>query len=328
VLLIDWGYDLMTGPFATTERAARRPLLASLAAQRRDFGVDRIEVVMPTHYHDDHVAGINLLRDVEGLEVWSPANVAPVLEEPTRFDLPCLWFDPVPVDRRLPLGMPVAWREYELTPHAQPGHTLYAAAIAFEVDGKRVLATGDQQARVADAAAPDVLSFQYRNRFRIDDYIASAELYLSLRPDLMISGHWMPREVTGDYLQRLLADGRRLAELHRELLPVDEVDFGAEGFGVRVEPYRSVVALGDELELYVIAWNPFGRPEKAVVSLAVPAHWQAPEPQEAPVEPRGRVVFRFGLIPGGRARRARVGADLTIGDASFGQQAEALVDVA
>src|SRR5204863_101479 len=84
--------------------------------------------------HDDHVAGINLLRDATGAEAWIPENVAPVLAEPRRHDLPCLWYEPVRADRVLPLGMPVRWREHELTLHPLPGHTRYQAAVSFEVD--------------------------------------------------------------------------------------------------------------------------------------------------------------------------------------------------
>ena len=101
--------------------------------------------MIPTHYHDDHVAGLDLLRDVEGTEVWAPENVAPILLEPSRYDLPCLWFHSIDVDRVLTLGEPLRWHEYELLLHPLPGHTLYAVAIEVEVDGKRILATGDQQ---------------------------------------------------------------------------------------------------------------------------------------------------------------------------------------
>ena len=182
-LLLDFGYDLSTGHPHDGERAARRPLLASLDALRRDYGVDRVEAVVPTHYHDDHVAGIGLLRAIEGTEVWAPENVAPVLEQPARYDLPCLWFDPVAVDRRLKLGETVSWHEYELTVHPLPGHTLYAAAIEVEVDGKRVLAIGDQHSTEGQR---DVANYYYRNRFRIDDYVASAELFRRLRPDVLV----------------------------------------------------------------------------------------------------------------------------------------------
>jgi glyoxylase-like metal-dependent hydrolase (beta-lactamase superfamily II) len=206
-LLVDWGYDYAPGLAWATEKVTRRPLLTSIDALRRDHGVERVEVVVPTHYHDDHVAGINLLRDVHGTELWAPENFADVLERPRAYDIPCLWFDPIPVDRRLPLERPFTWRAYELTAYPLPGHTLYAAAIAFEVDGLRVLATGDQQAVSGGPDGPDILNYQYRNRFRFDDFVASAELYRRLQPDLIVSGHWLPREVTSAYLDRLLADG-------------------------------------------------------------------------------------------------------------------------
>jgi glyoxylase-like metal-dependent hydrolase (beta-lactamase superfamily II) len=323
-LLFDFGYDLCTGTTAATERATRRPLLASLPALR-EYGVERVEAVVPTHYHDDHVAGMNLLREVEGAEVWAPANVAPVLEDPRRYDLPCLWFDPVPVDRTLPLGETFRWHEHALTVHALPGHTLHAAAISFEVDGKRVLVRGDQEATEGDR---DVANYYYRNRFRIDDYVASAELYRALRPDVILSGHWYPRWVADGYLDRLAADGRRLAELHRELLPLDVVDLGAEGFAARIEPYRSTVAPGGGLGFDVTVRNPFDREETAAVRLVVPAGWDEPAVQDVALAPRGEAVVRFAVAAGGPARRARVAADVTVGGTPFGQQAEALVDVA
>jgi glyoxylase-like metal-dependent hydrolase (beta-lactamase superfamily II) len=326
-LLIDFGYDLASAVLLPTERSARRPLLATFDALRRDFGVERIEVVVPTHFHDDHVAGINLLRDVEGTQAWVPENVAPVLADPRRFDLPCLWFDPIAADRVLPLGEPVRWQEYELTLHPLPGHTLYAAAIEFDVDGKRVLATGDQDAFDADGtAAPN---YQYRNRFRIDDYVRSAELYRSLRPDLFVTGHWGALHVDDAMLERLLEHGRRVAELHRELLPLEDVDFGAEGFGARIEPYNSVVPRGDVLVLDVTARNPFDRPAEATLRLVTPRGWEvSPETQEVSLESLGESTARFEVTIGNAsAPRVVVAAELTVDDVAFGQQAEAIVTV-
>jgi glyoxylase-like metal-dependent hydrolase (beta-lactamase superfamily II) len=324
-LLFDFGYDLCTGTPLSSDRAARRPQLASLDALRRDFGVERVEAVVVTHYHDDHVAGLNLLRDVEGTEVWAPENVAPVLEQPHRYDLPCLWFDPIAVDRKLEAGAPVTWHEYQLTPYPLPGHTLYAAAIAFEVDGKRVVATGDQQTFESDGRS--ILNYQYRNRFRPDDYVRSAELYHSLRPNLLITGHWGAHAFDDTFLARLVVDGRRVAELHRELLPAD-VAFGAEGFGARIEPYRATIGAGEGLELDVTVRNPFDRPAVAIVRLVVPDGWSAvPEVNEVGLAEHGESAVRFRVVAGGAVLRARVAADLTVDGTPFGQQAEALVTV-
>jgi glyoxylase-like metal-dependent hydrolase (beta-lactamase superfamily II) len=327
-LLIDFGYDVSTGLGPITERTARRPLLWAIEELKRSHGVERIEAVIPTHYHDDHVAGLTLLRSVEGSEVWAPENVAPILVDPHRHDLPCLWHEPIPVDRVLPLEQPLSWHEYELTPYALPGHTLYAAAICFEVDGTRVLATGDQQTTGVPVGGKPVLNYQYRNRYRVGDFEQSAALHRRLRPELLISGHWPPQQVTDDYLERLETDGRRLDHLHRELLPA-EVDFGAEGFGARIEPYRTSVRSDELLQLDVIVRNPFDRPERATVRLVVPAGWPIPEPQERDIPARGEDVVRFsvGLVGVAPVVRARVAADLTVGGTMFGQQAEALVDV-
>jgi glyoxylase-like metal-dependent hydrolase (beta-lactamase superfamily II) len=331
-LLIDYGYDMSNaiGLAAGGDRSARRPWLSSMRALHEDHGVDRIDAVLPTHYHDDHVAGFNLLREVEGASVWAPTNVTPILEDPGRFDLPCLWFDPIPVDRSIPLGEPFTWHEYELTLYELPGHTRYAVAIAFEVDGMRVVATGDQQDGLQAGERPDRLSYTYRNRFGIDDFVRSAELYRTLAPDLMISGHWDPRSVTPAYLDHLRDTGRELARLHRELLPLDRVDFGADGVSVRIEPYRSVIPGGSTAILRATVTNPFRRPSQAVVRAVVPVGWGVVPPSAVvdlgPREERD-VTFAVSPPPGAHLRRALVAVDLTVGEMRFGQQAEALVDV-
>ncbi len=143
-VVLDYGYDVSAGIASNPYRSARRPWLASLPSLHRDYGVDRIEVVMPTHYHDDHVTGFNLLREVEGAEVWAGSNVADVISRPTRYDLPCLWYDPIPVDRVVPLGQPVRWREDELTLYELGGHTFYAVAISFAFAAEKACAGGGE----------------------------------------------------------------------------------------------------------------------------------------------------------------------------------------
>jgi glyoxylase-like metal-dependent hydrolase (beta-lactamase superfamily II) len=301
-LLIDFGYDVLATA-DSTERLARRTLLWSLD------GLDhRIEAAMMTHYHDDHVAGLNLLREVTGAEVWAPENVAPVLEDPERYDIPCLWFDPIPVDRRIALEQPFRWHEYELTVYPLPGHTRYAAAISFEVDGTKILVTGDQQ---TDDGARSILNYQHRNRFVAEDFSASAQLYRRLRPDLLLGGHWLPLAVTDDLLFRLATDAERLRELHHDLLPAE--GFGTEGFGARIEPYRSQPGT---TEFTVFVRNPFDRDETATVVL---------DGQTRTVElaPHGEAAVAF-TVTSDRARR--LAAHLTVGETKFGQQAEAIVE--
>lgn len=158
----------------------------------------------------------------------------------------------------------------------------------------------------------------------------SAELYRTLRPELMISGHWSPYEVTDGYLDMLLSQGEKLARLHREILP-REVDFDAEGFGARIAPYRSAVVSGGVVPLRVEVRNPFSGPDRAVLRTVLPAGWSA-EPPVTEVELRAGEVREIDVrvrIPGdcSPAERVRIAVDLTVGGMAFGQQAEALVSV-
>jgi len=305
----DFGYDMATG---------RRPLLWSLEDVR-------LEAVIVSHYHDDHVAGLNLLRAATGAEVWAPANVAPVLEEPHRYDLPCLWPEPIRVDRVLPFGEPFQWHEHELTVHPLPGHTLYAGAIELVADGRRVLVTGDQWAFGGERG---ILNYQYRNRFARRDFVSTSRLLRELEPDILLSGHWLPRAVDAELLDQLERDAVRLAELHDALLPAES--FGDGGFGARIEPYRCSTGAGEELPLEVTVRNPFARAAEVVASLVIPAGWSAaPATAEVAVAAHGEAELRFVVRAGSEpVRRARVAVELTVDGVAFGQQAEALVDVA
>ncbi|GAB2678703.1 MBL fold metallo-hydrolase [Kribbella swartbergensis] len=307
-LLIDYGYDLSTGIPLGGDRHTVRPWLPSLRALQRDYGIERVEVAIPTHYHDDHVAAFNLLREVHGTEVWASAPVAHVLENPTHYDLPCLWYEPIPCERHVTDGTSVRWREYELDLHALPGHTLYASAIGFEADGRRVLATGDQQTGSwVPGEASEIPNFQYANLFRPDDFKASAALYQRLQPDLMISGHWQPRIITQDYLDELTRLGEEVARVHRDVLMPDDPVFTG---GVHITPYRVDAVGGQPFELRVS--SPGAR-------LVLPTGWDCKQ-----VDEHVFLVVPHVTQP---VRRARIAAGITRDGRYLGQLAEALVDV-
>ena len=78
-LLIDYGYDFVPGHLVGPDRAMHRPWLYTLPVSKRDYSVHSIDAVIATYYHDDHVAGLNLLRDVEGTQVWAGESFADIL---------------------------------------------------------------------------------------------------------------------------------------------------------------------------------------------------------------------------------------------------------
>lgn len=214
-LMFDFGYDFCFGQASSTGRESRRPWLYTVPALFERYGVRGIDAVIPTHYHDDHVAGIPLLREVYGAELWVPENMWDVLARPQAYRLPCLWFEPMLADRALPLGQPFEWQEFRITPHEMTGHARYASALLVEVEGERVIFGGDQYSEQDGLG----LNYTYPNLFREGDYIRSAELYARLRPGLILSGHTGPIEPDAGYFGELLARGRELQALHAALQP-------------------------------------------------------------------------------------------------------------
>jgi glyoxylase-like metal-dependent hydrolase (beta-lactamase superfamily II) len=325
-LLIDYGYDFIPTFLFHPDRAIHRPWLYTLDALKRDYGVSKIDVVVPTHYHDDHVAGLNLLRDVEGTQVWAAENFASILEHPDDYDLPCLWYDPIPVDRALPLGQEIRWEEYTLTLYPLPGHTRYAAAVSFEVDGKRALAVGDQYKGNAGLA----WNYVYQNGFGIDDYHTSAGFYAQIAPDLILPGHWEPLWVEPGYIDRLNERGVLLAGLHRDLLPLDALDLSGDSFAARIQPYHWQGGAGKAIKYMVEMRNTFSSAEDVRAELVLPPGWQADDTCKIVRLEGGkgdRLAFTVFPPDGLTGRRFRLAVDVTVGQVRLGQQAEALVDL-
>ena len=322
-LFIDFGYDFITGIPSGSDRASRRPWLYTLPALKAQFGVQKIDVVLLTHFHDDHVAGCNLLRCVEATQVWAAENFADILENPSRYDLPCLWYDPIPVDRRLPLSEAFTWEEYTLTVHPQPGHTRYAVAVEFEVDGLRFLATGDQY-EGDDGLA---WNYVYQNHYALGDYTATAKLYQQICPDMILPGHARPLRVTSEYLQKIFADAQVLNRLHHELLPSPS-DLAPHSFIARILPYQVTAQAGQTISFEVEVRNPFVSPKEGVIEVVAPPGWKIEGGfQTLEISGTHQLSFKVTPPPGLSVRRARIAVDLTVDGQRFGQQAEALVTV-
>lgn len=326
-MLIDYGYDFVGGLAAGADRASRRPWLYTIPVLKEKFGVSKVDVVLPTHYHDDHVAGMNLLRRVEGTSAWVPENFADILQNPLNFDLPCLWYDPIEVDFVQPLGETIQWEEFSLQLHELPGHTRYAVAILLEADGKRILFTGDQY----QGEEGLIWNYVYQNRYDLEDYCQTAELYQQLQPDIILSGHWGALHVSADYYQKIKERAERLTEYHRNILPLEWINLGVEGFVCRLTPYQSEAHAGDRIALRCEITNPMPTRQVAKASLVAPYGWRiAPLSCEDWVEANQKITFEFNLlIPEDQKpiRRERIAAEILMGDHLFGQQAEALITV-
>ena len=107
-------------------------------------GLRAVDVVIPSHYHDDHLAGLPWLQQTQGTKAWIFENFAEIVSNPAGYNMPCLLPQPIRVDRALPDGGRVSWDRWTFDVFHMPGHTWWALGLFGEIDGTRVAFTGRQ----------------------------------------------------------------------------------------------------------------------------------------------------------------------------------------
>jgi glyoxylase-like metal-dependent hydrolase (beta-lactamase superfamily II) len=324
-LLLDYGFPSWDHFFAD-----KRFVEHSLAELGALAGITSFDAVIPSHYHDDHLAGVPWLQSRHGTQAWIYERFADMVASPADWKLPCLLGEPIRADRILADGERVAFADWSFEVFHMPGHTWWALGLAGEVDGRRVALTGDNLLAGAisplRAAAPI-----YRNRMRLDSIAAGVRALMAYEPELLLTGHTGALEVTRPMLDDFLAWARQLEGVFTRLCAVPErVNEALDPDFVACFPYLSTVAPGDEIDLEVRVTNHGPDPAEAQVALIVPPGWSAVPvvgTEIVPADATVAIAFTIQVPAGETPGRRILVADLTLGERRYGQRAEAIVDV-
>lgn len=341
VLALDYGYA--TGAMRYPQRAApwtRRTLLHSVEPLKRVGGDGSIDVVLATHYHDDHIGSVSLLQRLFSTQLWAGENFADLVERPDAYDRPCLWPNGIPVARRLPLGQTVHWEDVAITAHPMVGHTEFSTLLCLEFDGRRIAHTGDQfffqneaGANVPPAAASGVFTNHvYKNGLQLGGYGECVRRLREFQPDLILSGHCRPYRLDEKAWRMLDQAADAFDEVHRELMALEEGDihFGPESRPATLQPaclhLDAKVSVRCEISGWVL--NPFGRTAVAELKfVTLVAGWWVRSLQLA-LGPREKKTFITELVVTSEAQwRRPVALDLVVDGQPFGQVATMRVTV-
>ncbi len=106
-----------------------------LSEAKQKFGITRVAVIIPSHWHYDHIDGIPAMARSEGAEVWAWEKLKEHVEHPENFLATCWTKTSFKVDRVLSEGETFEWGGYSFRVHHNPVHMEEQMGLSAQVDG-------------------------------------------------------------------------------------------------------------------------------------------------------------------------------------------------
>ena len=335
---IDYGHSFNAHMATGNEREdgdTMRFVVHHLDELRERYGVTSIDVVLITHIHDDHTAGVPYLIRHEGTKAWTLDEVAQVLEDPAAWSsTPCTLETPIAISRTFTDGERFGWEEYEFEIHHAPGQTEFHSVIATRVDGRKVAFTGDN---VFLELAPGITGAEttqiyqttvLRNSLQLWMHRKCADVMERVAPDLVCPGHrqLIPWDTTKSVEYRDFIE--RKERVVRELVG-NPADHFVDLWWSRLLPYQRDASAGERLSFRLLLRNNQQQPARFEARLLAPDGWATSAAYAAldlDAGARGELDL-VATAPNHSDVRRIVTADIRIDGAAQGPVAEALVTV-
>jgi glyoxylase-like metal-dependent hydrolase (beta-lactamase superfamily II) len=296
------------------------------------FGLKSVDVIMPSHMHDDHLNGFPHLVRHHGAKVWCYENMVDVLQNPRGYNLGCILGEPMKIDRAFRDGETFKWEEYEFQVFHSPGHTEYQMAMFVTIDGARVAFTGD--AFFPTGSAENYLRHNliFRNWVENDSHVKSIKTILEHEPNIIAPGHGKAFVSNKSDLENLK---KRLEDQQKYFFSViadPDCNFGLNPGWARLYPYQLQVKVGARANLELRIRNYRSHPMRLQGVLILPPGWRAsPQVLELTVAPGQDGAAPFSIsVPENCDRsqpRAALAVDIKADGKYLGQIAEGIVDI-
>ena len=247
------------------------------------LGMKSIDVVIPTHCHDDHTPGLAYLHRKHRTQIWCLENMAEIFEHPTAQILGCTVPRPLPVDRMLKDGQEVEWEEFSFVVRHTPGHALHHLSLFLEHEGHRIAFTGDTIFRRNDrdefGRKKPAWNLIPMNRVRAADHLRTAEILLDNEPDIICPGHGPAFRVTLDDLEEYRDCVAQIPRKLDAIVGKGKTDSALDFHWIHVYPYEQAIEAGVPFDVEVRFTNHEKWEVDCVLRPVMPSGWSA-EPAE------------------------------------------------
>ena len=302
------------------------PIAAALNDLVQAGAIKGVDGVWISHYHDDHVTSVNEIRRRYQSKVYAQREMQDILENPTAYQMPCLFPESIHVDHPLSEGEVIEWKGYRMTAFYFPGQTLYHGGLLVEHNGERLFLSGDSFANFGI----DDYCAQNRNFLGIDEpgYRRCIDLLLRLKPDMLIGAHKGPTPFTPENLRKAATLLEQRTILFGKLFPWDNPNFGLDPYWVRAHPFRQKAFPGQIVTIEARIFNHSASTKSASASLEASSGWSLTKPERntIPAHTEGSIRLTAKAPDNPVNSRDVLGLAIRFDGKNLGETAVAIVD--
>lgn len=290
--------------------------------------IKEIPVVIPTHFHADHLLMIPAVVEKYNAEIYSHEKLVDIYENPLNYFRPCLYPHSLPIARSFTNGESCMVGDIRLTFYHFPGQTYWHQAVLAEVDDTSILFTGDAVDDFHHIRCIDTFNYNLINKD--GDAMTCLDVLEKTQPDYIATGHWGVHAWKPEYCEKMRAWVQKRNDILTKIIGQDEPNLGYDIHWTRLYPFRTVVTNQKSVKVSVIIHNHYSYESKACVSLNLPDGWKAePLEQTISVPADGEKHVECTLYPAKDAVEMRhmIGAAVTLNSVPYGELGMACIDI-
>jgi glyoxylase-like metal-dependent hydrolase (beta-lactamase superfamily II) len=298
---------------------------------KKYLGLKQIDACWISHSHGDHFTLADVLQE-QGVKFWTLDSIVDKCENPRAYDYPAMItsygvnFERTKIDRVLKAGDVIEWEGYRLHIDWMPGQTEFGNALWLELDGKKVVFTGDNLfGDPSDPAQNGHECVNARNSAIIEEgYLVAAKYLQKLQPDIIMGAHGVLMTEPKAFIDRYHDWALRIISKYKALLPDEDYEYGYDPYWVSAYPYRVDLSTQDTQTVQITVRNFRSREQKHRIVLETPPGITA-EPQvlEGTVAAESRQTFPVTLKLENREKQPAgvqiVPFDITLDERRYGQ---------
>ena len=257
-----------------------------LKEAKKKFGISKISVIIPSHWHYDHVDGIPSIIDSENAALWVWEGLVEHLENPDHFITTCWTGKSIQPDRILLEGESFQWKEYSFKVYHHPVHMEQQMALKAEVDGITfyLVADGTGLSKEGNIRCP---IHCYNGITLSSGLLKTATSFFDADPYICLPAHSNVFATHNSDKKEFVQWAAETTDALTSLLPSPYPEFGYEPYWITIYPARIKAKKGDEIQVMIRVKNPAKAP---ISGLIRPKFYGELKIKKEPIE--------FRLLPG------------------------------